>query len=68
MATKMAMMLKKAEAKGYAGRLAASTLSYKHYGCNKCRKNTAVKFVAADESHAWLACICGWRKHTTNLH
>lgn len=68
MATKMQSLLKKAEAKGYAGRLSATTLSYKQYGCATCRKNSAVKFVANDESHAVLACICGWRKRTTNLH
>ena len=67
MATKMNILMKKAEAEGYSARLAASTLSLKQFGCQVCRKNTAVKFVHNDESHAVLACLCGWRKRTTNL-
>ena len=66
--SKAKTMLKKAEAAGYAGRMSATTLSYKQYGCAICRKNTAVKLVSKDESHAIIACICGYRKRTTNLH
>lgn len=65
--SKFAAMAMAAEKHGYAGRLAASTLSYKQYGCKNCRRNSAVKFVARDESHAVLACICGWREKTSNL-
>ncbi len=68
MATKFKLMAKKAEANGYAGRFSSTSLSYKKYGCTACRKNTAVKFVHSSEMHAVLACICGWRKKTTNIH
>lgn len=68
MAAKFIKMAKKAEKAGYSGRLSATALSYKQYGCAVCKKNSAVKFVSADESHAYLACICGWRKKTTNLY
>jgi hypothetical protein len=67
MAMKMKTMMAKAEKNGYAGRLSTTTLSLKTYGCMACRKNIAVKFVHDDESHAVLACLCGWRKRTTNL-
>jgi transcription elongation factor Elf1 len=66
--SKAKAMLERAEAAGYAGRLSATKLSYKQYGCPTCRKNTAIKLVSADESHAVVACICGYRKKTTNLH
>lgn len=63
----MSTLMVKAEAEGYAARLSATSLSLKQYGCQACRKNSAVKFVHSDESHAILACLCGWRKRTTNL-
>lgn len=64
---KFKKMAKAAEEADYFARFSASNLSHKMYACLACRKNTAVKFVHKDESHAYLACICGWRKRTTNL-
>ena len=64
MAGKMIEIIKKAEDKGYAGVAAKSGRSYKQYGCQHCRKNTAVKLVHYIEAKAVLACVCGWRKKT----
>jgi len=63
--TKMQTIIKNAEANGYAGVAAKSGRSYKQYGCQHCRKNTAVKLVHVLETKAVLACVCGWRKKTS---
>jgi hypothetical protein len=62
MSGKMTKIINDAETNGYAGVAAKSGRSYKRFGCQPCRKNTAIKLVHVIEAKAILACICGWRK------
>jgi hypothetical protein len=59
--TKMQKIVQAANEAGYAG-VSTTGKSFKQFGCPKCRKNTAVKFIHTMESKFVMACICGWRK------
>jgi len=55
-------LIKRAENAGYAGVAKPTGVGYKVFGCGKCRRNTAYKFVHIIKARAFLACHCGWRK------
>jgi hypothetical protein len=66
MKKKMSMTAIKGSAtkKGFVMLLSRTGGSAKQFGCLRCHKNTAVKFVKGNVSV--LACPCGWRKKGKN--
>ena len=62
MKKRMSMSSIKANAtkKGYTAKLRTNGKTLRIFGCQHCRKNTAVKF--EKEGSYVLACPCGWRK------